>query len=157
MPSRAERGDHRRLLHSGHAGDEDARHRPTASTSARTILGSASSSVSSARPSCQRERSCSPISLETTRTSTAGTPARSAARSTPNPSIASTSGPDDTVSLEAPTAAEVWIGVDRPEETGIRGYAGDDGPFGREVGVNRLRADDDRTDREIAAAGEPDM
>ena len=45
------------------------------------------------------------------RTSIAGTRASAAARSTPNPSIPSTSGPSGTAAPAPPTAAEVWIGA----------------------------------------------
>jgi hypothetical protein len=60
------------------------------SATAARSLGSASASASSDLPIRQRERSPSASSFEIARSSTAGIPARSQARSTPNPSIAST-------------------------------------------------------------------
>src|SRR5262249_41967364 len=64
--------------------------------------GSDCSSAASASSKRQRPRSGSSISFETARTSRAGTPASSAARSTANPSIASTVHP-----LVPPTLALV--------------------------------------------------
>ena len=58
----------------------------------------------------QRARSCSSSSFEIALTSTAGTAASAAARSTPKPSIPSTNGPSETASRAPPTAADVWIG-----------------------------------------------
>src|SRR5207302_1555115 len=57
---------------------------------ADTSRGTAARNASSAASNCQRLRSGSAGSFETARTSTAGTPASCAARSTANPSIAST-------------------------------------------------------------------
>ena len=100
----------------------------------------------------QRERSASPISFEIARTSTAGTPASSAARRTPNPSIASTSSPCDTVSQAPPTAADVWIAASTApgiapqrggDERGIGPNAVDHRPLGGQVAVHGLGADDE--------------
>ena len=70
----------------------------------------------------QRPRSGSPIAFETTRTSTAGTPARAAARSTPNPSIASTSGPCNSL---LQSASDRRRGVDRHRDRGRKRATGE--------------------------------
>src|SRR5439155_3000381 len=62
---------------------------PPHPASAESNLGRAASRAASASSKRQRSRSCSSISLETARTSTAGTPATLAARNTAKPSIAS--------------------------------------------------------------------
>src|SRR4029078_1868300 len=95
----------------GHRGDRgkgergrpnpDAAHRASLASS----LGNASSSAASASSKRQRARSGSSISLDTARTSTAGTPARCAALRTAKPSMAST-----WQTLVPPTRALVPIG-----------------------------------------------
>ena len=114
----------------------------------------------------QRARSSSPISFEIARTSTAGTPASAAARRTPKPSIASTSGACDETLRAPPTAAEVWIGracasgqcgAERGDELSGGCRAVDDRPLGREVAVDGLRADDERPLRDPPRAGEADV
>src|SRR5207244_3533043 len=81
---------------------------PRHPASAESSLGRAASRAASASLKRQRSRSCSSISLETARTSTADTPASLAARNTAKPSIASTSQ-----SLVPPTRALVPIGRTR--------------------------------------------
>ena len=131
-------------------GDRDARgrgHDPRA-LSASSAAGSARSSAASPPSRSQRARSSSPISFETARTSTAGTPASAAARSTPKPSIASTSGACAKKLRAPPTAAEVWIGegvrlgerdAERGDEARVRRDAVDHRPLGRRGRSRRPR------------------
>ena len=90
----------------GRRADPRALAQRTAAAIASSSAGVTAESSSIASAICQRERSGSPISFETALISIAGTPARLAARRTPNPSIASTATSRPTL----PTAALVPIG-----------------------------------------------
>jgi len=85
LASRFARGSRRRRRNPAHA--------RSAAESSATSCGSASPSAANASAKRQRVRSGSSISFAIARTSTAGTPASSAARRTAKPSIASTSVP----------------------------------------------------------------
>ena len=114
----------------------------------------------------QRARSGSPISFETARSSTAGTPASAQARRTPNPSIASTSIACGSEPQGPPTAALVPIGSGRAsgklreqrgEQRGVGLRAGDHGDLGAQVAVDGFRPEDERARRDAPAAGDADV
>ena len=127
-----------------------------------TRAGSASSSPARASAIRHRDRSCSPISFETARTSTAGTPASAAARKTPKPSIASTGTSRPTL----PTAALVPIGRTRASGTARRAASTSRAsPASRSTSADRRRQiavhgfgpDHEGAGRELAAAGDSDV
>ncbi len=155
----------------GGSGDGSSRVSSAASRSAmraRTLLrqrceqaGSAARSTSSPRWIIQRARSRSPMSLEMPRTSTAGTPASSQARSTPKPSIASTLKPCSVGPLR--TVALVAIGNRDASGNAARSAASrrgvgldavDDGDPGGEVEVRGFGAEDERARGDASAAGD---
>ena len=126
-----------------------------------TSRGSSSPSAANASSNRHSARSGSPISFETTRTSTAGTPASSHARRTPKPSIASTS-----TSWVPPTRALVPIGSTRASgkaarrresrsSVGERRADSTSGPV--RVAVDRLGAEHERQRLEPARTGDPDV
>ena len=132
-------------------------HAPDATATSR---GSVSASFANASSKRQSARSGSSIAFETTRTSTAGTPASSQARRTAKPSIASTSTP-----CEPPTRALVPIGRSsasgkasrsRASRLGVRERPRRHERSGR-VAVDRLRAEHERQRLEPARAGDADV
>ena len=137
------------------------RRRRRASASTRATASPSAANASSKR---HFARSASSGAFEIARSSTAGTPASAHARSTPNPSIASTSHP-----VPPPTLPRVAIGstcasgsaartrASSAASGSMRSIRGSSRRRIDHVAVDRLRAEDERRRLDAARAGDADV